>query len=246
MVVHFCTTTFLWIQPMRLMELLLSKQSRDKDLPADNKQKQKLDMLKQNVKNYADRLTSPDLKPNDRSLLKQKLQQAKEQIKELTEKLKEDETQTKYEVYDRQTGAVVGGPYSTRVRASRAVDRLDNKYGGYRYGHRPIAPNKVNEAVRTVPLTDNQFDELKERMSNAIPAEIAAVILSDVLETDDLSDEFIALAENNPNHDVRPLVVQWMELNMPDQMYRFNNKRDDIHLKHGTFSPLHGYPPKDS
>jgi hypothetical protein len=37
-----------------------------------------------------------------------------------------------YQVIDRQTGNVIG-TYKTRVSASRAVDRLDNAYGGYRY-----------------------------------------------------------------------------------------------------------------
>ena len=43
-----------------------------------------------------------------------------------------------FEVYDRQTGDVVG-TYGSLKRASRAVDRRDNEYGGYRYGHRPVA-----------------------------------------------------------------------------------------------------------
>jgi hypothetical protein len=36
-------------------------------------------------------------------------------------------------VIDRHTGQQVGKPYSTRAGARRAVDRLDNAYGAYRY-----------------------------------------------------------------------------------------------------------------
>ncbi len=43
-----------------------------------------------------------------------------------------------YQVIDRKTGAVCG-QYSTRVAASRRVDKLDNAYGGYRYCVRVIA-----------------------------------------------------------------------------------------------------------
>lgn len=39
-----------------------------------------------------------------------------------------------YQVIDGKTGAVVG-TYKTRKTAKRAVDRLDNIYGGYRYYH---------------------------------------------------------------------------------------------------------------
>jgi hypothetical protein len=46
-----------------------------------------------------------------------------------------------FEVYDRQSGDVVG-TYGSLKRASRAVDRRDNEYGGYRYGHRPVSKAK--------------------------------------------------------------------------------------------------------
>lgn len=39
-----------------------------------------------------------------------------------------------YNVIDRQTGKIVG-TYKTLKTARRAVDRLDNVYGGYRYHH---------------------------------------------------------------------------------------------------------------
>jgi hypothetical protein len=42
-----------------------------------------------------------------------------------------------FEVYDRHTGDIVGN-YGSLKSASRAVDRRDNEYGGYRYGHRPV------------------------------------------------------------------------------------------------------------
>jgi hypothetical protein len=38
-------------------------------------------------------------------------------------------------------------------RASRAVDRRDNEYGGYRYGHRPVAKAKGG-GVKSVPVKD--------------------------------------------------------------------------------------------
>jgi hypothetical protein len=42
-----------------------------------------------------------------------------------------------FQVIDRQTGKIMG-TYKTSRAASRAVDRLDNEYGGYRYYKREV------------------------------------------------------------------------------------------------------------
>jgi Holliday junction resolvasome RuvABC DNA-binding subunit len=43
-----------------------------------------------------------------------------------------------YEVYNRKTGKVVGGPYQTRSTARSGADRNDNKYGGYAHDVREV------------------------------------------------------------------------------------------------------------
>jgi len=43
-----------------------------------------------------------------------------------------------YEVYNRKTGKVVGGPYQTRSAARSGADRNDNKYGGYAHDVREV------------------------------------------------------------------------------------------------------------
>jgi hypothetical protein len=55
-----------------------------------------------------------------------------------------------FEVYDRHSGDIVGN-YGSLKSASRAVDRRDNQYGGYRYGHRPVGKakgGKVHDDVK--------------------------------------------------------------------------------------------------
>jgi hypothetical protein len=52
--------------------------------------------------------------------------------------LTNSEIKTMYQVIDRQTKKVMG-TYKTRKAAKRAVDRLDNEYGAYRYYHQTIA-----------------------------------------------------------------------------------------------------------
>lgn len=104
---------------------------------------------------------------------------------------------------------------------------------------------KLTEAVHVIPLTEEQFDELKDRMSVPIPAEIAMIALSDILESDELSDDFMCTAQINPNQDVRPIVANWLKLNMPTEMHRFNGVEDQEYLQYGIYSTLHGYPPKN-
>lgn len=45
---------------------------------------------------------------------------------------------TTYQVYDRQTGKLMGKPVSSLSQARKKVDRLDNEYGGYRYGYKRV------------------------------------------------------------------------------------------------------------
>lgn len=50
----------------------------------------------------------------------------------------------KFHVYDKQTGErATKTEYSSRSRASRAVDRLDNQYGGYRYYAKEVETPKA-------------------------------------------------------------------------------------------------------
>lgn len=58
-------------------------------------------------------------------------------------------TAARFEVIDRHTAQRVGKLYSTRVAASRAVDRLDNAYGAYRYFARSIATCAVINTVQS-------------------------------------------------------------------------------------------------
>ena len=51
----------------------------------------------------------------------------------------------KFHVYDRQTNErATKTEYANRSRASRAVDRLDNQYGGYRYYAKEVETPKTS------------------------------------------------------------------------------------------------------
>jgi hypothetical protein len=52
----------------------------------------------------------------------------------------------RWAVTDKKSGQQIGDPYMSAVRASRTIDRLDNKYGGYRYQKVPIRAESPTEA----------------------------------------------------------------------------------------------------
>jgi hypothetical protein len=85
---------------------------------------------------------------------------------ESTDDLNEEEI-IQYVIYDRKTQEIVRGrgPYNSRDQARKAADRLDNKYGAYRYGYKPLENKSVNEALKfTISLLeqvewDNEINE---------------------------------------------------------------------------------------
>jgi hypothetical protein len=156
------------------------------------------------------------------------------------------EVPEQYEVYDRKTGLKVPGkgPYSTRQRARNVVDKLDNIYGGYRYGQRPVAsqPTPISEAVRKLPVSNKDFDVVQELMERPIPAAIAPIYIHEIIDDDELNDTLTELENSNPNMDVRPIIAEWFKRVMPDQLYRFT---DESHTTNqlGLMSVIHGYDP---
>ena len=269
---------------MKILEILLPKSVRDKDISP--KHVQRIDLLQKRMDTYVDKIGDPATSSKGREFLKSKLKDdydelrnvikdaiaehishTKESVKQRLDKscwsgYHKADTKTKggtkvnncvpnesaelpstetYETYDRKTGQKVGGPYTTRSRARAAVDRLDNKYGGYRYGYRPIA--KLNEAVRKLPLTNEDFELVQTIMNRPIPAAIAPIYIQEIIDDDEFNDQLLELENSNPGLDVRPLVVEWFRRVMPDQMFRFTDEHQTTRQKLGTLSPIHGYDP---
>lgn len=66
----------------------------------------------------------------------------------------------RWEVFDKKTGEVQSTDLLNSSRATRSVDRLDNKYGGYRYGKRPVkAKELTEEETKFIKDNDINFDE---------------------------------------------------------------------------------------
>jgi len=103
--------------------------------------------------------------------------------------------------------------------------------------------HKVAEAVHRLPLTNDDFELLKALMEKPIPAVIAPIYIQEIIDDDELNDQFKSLEETEPGRDVRPLIVEWVRRVMPDQMHRFGQEVADKKQKMGFFSPIHGYDP---
>jgi RNA polymerase sigma factor (sigma-70 family) len=148
-----------------------------------------------------------------------------------------------YEIYDKSTNKRVPGHiYKTPGKASNTAVFLGREdKNPDKYDFRPVG--RVNESVNKLPLTDDDFEVVKRIMENPIPAAVASIYLIEIIDDDELNDQIRTLEDTEPNRDIRPFVVSWLDRVMPDQMHRFGQPRADENERKGLFSPIHGYDP---
>lgn len=228
---------------MKIIEILLPNTLSDKSLSP--KTLHKIDLLQQRMNSYVDKILDPKTSERGREFLKSRLRDDYYELRDeipRVHRIAENEKLVQYEIYDKRTGERIPGrgPYNSRMRATRAVDQLDNKFGAYRYGYRPIK-TAISEAISKLPLTHDDFELVKKLMEKPIPAIIAPIYIHEIIEDDELNDQFSSLEDSNPGFDVRPLIAEWFKRVMPDQMYRFNGDRQSYAQKNGVLSPIHGY-----
>ncbi len=229
---------------MRIVEILLPKGVTDRSISPQRVRQ--IDALQARMTSYVDKIMDPSTSAQGKEFLKAKLRDdyldMKNAIGSFHAVAEAEEDPVQYEIYDMHTGnKIAGGPYKGRRRANMIVDRLDNKYGGYRYRARPVVQTPINEAVHKLPLSNEDFDLVKKMMENPIPATIAPIYISEFIIDDDFSNLLLELEEIDPNMDVRQHIAEWFERVMPDQMYRFKDNLPDAAQKKGVLSPIHGY-----
>lgn len=227
---------------MRIVEILLPKGASDRSLsPQESK---KIDALQRRMTGYVDKIMSPNTSVAGKEFLKSKLRDDYHELKDVIGEMQvvAEADLGAYEVYDTRTGYKVAGPYSNLRRASNAADKLDLKYGAHRYSYRLV--KTLTEAVHKLPLTPEDFDLVKRIMENPIPAAIASIYIMEIIEDDELNDQLRSIEDTDPGRDVRPLIVEWFNRVMPDQMHRFGQEVADENQMKGILSPIHGYDPK--
>ena len=83
-------------------------------------------------------------------------------------------------------------------------------------------------------------------MERPIPAAVAGIYITEIIDDDELNDQFKSLEDTEPNRDVRPLIVEWFRRVMPDQMHRFGSQEvANDKVRKGILSPIHGYDSKE-
>lgn len=98
-----------------------------------------------------------------------------------------------------------------------------------------IATECIEESVHEIPCTKDSLARLKEILSKPITVDDASEALVGVIEDDELFDQFLH-AESGT--DATPIIVKWLELNMPQLLEPAQETMGD---GNGIFSPLHGY-----
>lgn len=111
-----------------------------------------------------------------------------------------------------------------------------------------VVENKkaISEAVHKLPLKEEDFELVKTLLEKPIPAVVAPIYISEVIDDDELNDQIRSFEETEPGRDIRPLVVEWLKRVMPDQMHRFGQEVADEYQRKGVLSPIHGYDPKQN
>ena len=232
---------------MRIIEILLPA---GVDRSLSQQTIKKIDALQKRMDSYIDKIMSPGTSASGKEFLKSRLRNDYRELRNTighAHHIEENglppaQPARTYEIYDIKTGQTVGKPYISHSRARARADRLDNEYGAYRYKVRPVnAP--LTEAIYKVPLTNEDFDLVKELMERPIPAAIAPIYIQDIIDDDEFNDQIKSIEESEPGYDVRPLIVEWFRRVMPDQMFRFDGDAQTKSQKLGLMSPIHGYDP---
>lgn len=145
-----------------------------------------------------------------------------------------------YAVFDRDNGGQMSKTFKTEKEAQAQADRWEEVSKDGRNIVRPVI-KKLAEAVHKLPLSHDDFEVVIEVMKKPIPAIIAPIYISEIIEDDELNDQIKSIEDTDPNRDIRPLIAEWFNRVMPDQMYRFTGDVQDYAQKNGVLSPIHGY-----
>lgn len=103
-----------------------------------------------------------------------------------------------------------------------------------------LKPSLLTEAITQVPLTDGDFDQIKQLMCKPVPAIMATIYLQGLIEDSQFSDLMDEVAANDPAADVRQHIADWIKRVMPDQLYRFRGDAQTTRQREGIGSPISG------
>lgn len=211
---------------MRITEILLPKNTKDRDLsPAKMRE---IGILQKRMDSYVDKILDPSTSARGREFLKSRLQSDYDDLKTLIPSI--------HHIVGDETPPTQEKPAKVEPQKNK-VDWLSIARNGSRTGMR------ISEAIHKLPLTDADFELIKEIMENPIPAAVASIYIQEIIDDDEFNDQIKSLEDTQPNRDIRPLIVEWVKRVMPDQMHRFGGEKQSYASRKGLISPIHGYDP---
>ncbi len=222
---------------MKILELLLPKGLNDKSI--SQKHATKIDALQKRMDSYVDKIGDPNTSAKGREFLKSKLKDDYDELRNVIQKVSEEsvnehivKTKSGYRLVSKKGKNL--GDFSSRKAAAKHEGEVEY------FKHKN---ESVNESIRKLPLTDADFDLVKELMERPIPAVIAPIYISEIIDDDEFNCLLQEFEETNPGLDMRPHIVDWMKRVMPDQMHRFYGGQT-TEQRLGQQSVIHGYDPQ--
>jgi hypothetical protein len=226
---------------MKILEILLPKSVKDKGI--SSKHAGRIDSLQRRMNTFVDKIADPSTSYKGREFLKAKL--------------KDDYDELRNVISDAVAEASISEHIKKTKGGYRLVSHTGKNLGDFK-SHKAAAKHegeveyfkshpkesKINEAVNKLPLTNEDFDLVKQIMSYPIPAAVAPIYLQEIIDDDEFTSMLQEWEETSPAMDVRPHVAEWFKRVMPDQMYRFTHDETTMDQKMGKLSPLHGYEPE--
>lgn len=213
---------------MKICELLLPKSIKDSSL--SSKAYKDIDTLQTRMNLYVDKIGKMAT-GKAKDFLKTKLQADYTALKDIIQKNSLAETTELSELSIKPVAGIKQTMLAdTDSAAYTSLPALHPRYDMY-------------EAVHKLPLVPEDFKLVKQLMKHPIPAIVARIYVSEVIDDDELNDQFRSLEDTQPNRDIRPLIVEWLRRVMPDQMHHFGQEVGSENQRKGVFSPLHGDDP---
>ena len=227
---------------MKILELLLPKNLKDKDLSP--RTAKKIDNLQQRMNKYVDKISDTTTSKQGKDFLKAKLKSDYEELKGIIEdNINEHIVKhgSGYRLLSKK-GKNLGD-----FKSKKAAGKHEGEVEYFKsHPNESVDENvKLKEAVHKLPLTEEDFELVKTLMSHPIPAIVAPIYLQEILDDDEFTSMLQEWEETSPAMDVRPHVVEWFKRVMPDQMHRFLNNEQTMKQKMGLQSVIHGYEPDD-
>lgn len=100
---------------------------------------------------------------------------------------------------------------------------------------------QIHEATRKQPLSESDFDSVKIIFERPVPAVVAHIYITGLIDDDQLSQSIEHIADKDPSADVRNVIADWLSTNSPNLVSKYLSEPDFIN-QDGSRSSISGQP----